>query len=313
MTEASSASYSLHGMLGEQAGTADSQSDSYQVGPGIIFTEQANIPPAPTFTNPGSTYDRLKIVINTGGNPNDAEYAVAITTDNWTTTRFIQNDLTIGNSLGNEDFLDYTAWGGAGGEFITNLAADTNYTVKVKARQGNFTESAWGPIASASTSVPSLTFTVSGDAVIFDALTSANSWTDSSKSTTLTTSTNAYNGYTVFAHENRPLTNQYDVEIPDYSSPNSAPTNWTGTGFGYTTEDSILAGGTANRFTDNGPNYAGFVTSLPGDPVADNTGPIIETPISNESFNISYRVTGNEQIRAGSYQNTVIYIIVPTY
>lgn len=84
-------------------------------------------------------------------------------------------------------------------------------------------------------------------------------------------------------------------------------------GFGYTTNDSNLSGGTANRFTAGGPKHAGFTTATPGDPVADHTEVIEDPTVTNEQFTITYRVTASETTTAGAYTNTVIYVVVPTY
>jgi hypothetical protein len=287
-------------------------SDRYKVQPGLNFTQQANLPPAPTLTNPGSAYNRLKLIIATGGNPTDATYSIAVTTDNWVSTKYIQSDATIGDTLGNEDWQTYDNWGSAAGRYITGLQGSTYYKVKVKARAGKFTETAWSDEAGAATAAPSLTFGVSNNELTFDILLPENSWTDSSKSTILTTSTNAYNGYAVYGHETAPLT--YGTHtIADYGSPNADPTTWSGTGFGYSTNDNSLIGGDADRFTNGGPKYAGFTSAIPGDPVADHIGPIVETPISNEQFTVSYRVTASANHVAGKYTNTVLYIAVPVY
>lgn len=311
VASASSDNYSLFGTVGEVSG-GQANSLNYGVNDGLIFTMQANLPPAPTFTNPGDTYDRLHFAINTGSNPADTRFAIAISTDDFATdTRFIQNDNTIGDTLGSEDWQTYTEWGSGSGEYVTGLLQNTTYTVKVKAEQGNFTETDWGPTASVATSVPSLTFGVDSHTVTFDNLNSGNSYTDSTQTTTLTTSTNAYNGYVVNARALGPLTYESNT-ILDFISPNSAPTSWTGTGFGYTTDDSDLTGGTADRFTNGGPNYAGFTTSSPGDPVADHAGPVT-TPITDETFTVSYRVTADSTQTAGTYSTTVMYIVVPEY
>jgi len=203
-----------------------------------------------------------------------------------------------------------TAWGGATGSFIRTLKANTTYTVKLKAKNGKYTETQWGPTASATTSTPSLTFGISANSLAFNNLNSGNSYTDTSKTTTLTTSTNAYYGYTVYAHETQPLTSGSNT-IADYASPNSTPTTWSGTGFGYNTDDSSLAGGTANRFV--GSKFAGFTTSTPGDPVADHTAVVESSAISSEQFIVSYRVTAASTTPAGNYQNKIIYVVVPTY
>lgn len=308
--DSDSTNYGLWGILGlpDQGKLG---STNFQIGAGQVYTIMPAVPPAPTFTNPGNNYDRLKFVLNTAGNPDDVTYAIAISTDDFVTTNYVQSDGTIGTVLGFEDFKTYTNWGGAGGTYITGLDQDTAYKIKAKSRQGVYTETGWGPTATASTTVPTLTFGVDAHSITFDNLNAGNSYTDSSKSTTLTTTTNAYNGYIVYAYATDELksgTNQID----HYSSPNSAPTTWAGTGFGYTTDDSDLIGGTGNRFTSGGPKYAGFIESSPGDPVADTAGPVL-TELSNDEYTVSYRVTADGSQAAGTYQTTIIYIVVPTY
>lgn len=287
-------------------------SENFQLGSGLSFMLQANVPGAPTFTNPSDNYDRLKFVLNTSNNPADTEYAIYISSDNFVSdTRYIKSDNTIGTTLTNADFQTYANWGGASGEFVTGLEQAKTYTIRVKARQGDFTESELSPSAQAATTTPSLTFSVSANNITFNNLNSGNAYTDSSKTTVLTTSTNAYNGYVVNARSTGPLTGSGET-IVDYTSPNSGPTTWAGNGFGYTTNDSDLTGGTANRFTSGGAKYAGFTTSSPGDPVADHVGPVTEA-ILNEQFTISYRVTVPSSQKAAQYETTVLYIVVPSY
>lgn len=303
--------FSLFGHVGGLE-FGNTSSTNFSANGGLVETLQANVPSAPTFTNPATNYDRLKCIINNGDGPADALFAIAISDDNFATTNYVQNDNTIGTTLGAEDWQTYTNWGGASGEFIRGLKQSTTYKVKVKAKWGSYTESQYGLIASATTSIPSLTFGISSQTLTFDTLDSSNSYTDNSKTTTLTTSTNAYNGYTVYGRETAPLTFASNT-IADYAGTNGSPTSWSGTGFGYTTNDSSLAGGTADRFTNAGPKYAGFTTSIPGDPVADHTAVIEENPVVNEQFNISYRVTGDNTTPAGSYTNTVVFVVVPVY
>ncbi len=306
-----SPSYSMFGVLGEVDSDTLS-SATFRSGNGLVFTLQSNVPATPGFTNPGNTYDRLQITLDTGSNSTDTKFAIAISTDNFATTSYIQSDNTVGAVLGTEDWQTNTIWG-ASGFFVTGLAQNTTYKIKVKAKQGNFTESQWSQTATATTSVPSLTFNIDSSSIAFNNLNSSNSYTDSSKSTVITTSTNAYNGYIVYGHDNAPLTYvATGSTIPQYSSPNSSPTTWSGNGFGYTTSDSSLTGGTADRFTNGGSKYAGFTVSNPGDPVADHPGPIT-SPITSEQFTISYRVTANAQNTAGNYRTSVLYVVVPTY
>ncbi len=306
-----SSNFKMFGTVGE-VDMGSPSSALYRIGSGLVFTQTAFTPPAPTFTNPASNYDRLKIVINQGGNPSDTTYAAMISTDNFVNDiRYVKSDFTIGTALVIGDFQNYTTWNGASGKFITGLISNTTYYVRVKARQGNFSESFWGPVASVATADPSLSFGLDTSSINFTNLNSGNSYTDSSKQTTMTTSTNAYNGYIVYATENQTLTGP--TTITDYASPNNTPTAWSGTGFGYSTSDSNLpTGGTSDRFTTGGPKYAGFTPGTQ-DPVADHTSVIQDPTLINESFNILYRVTAPSTIEGGTYTNTIIYTIVPIY
>lgn len=155
-----SSSYAIEGIAGEQ-NTTSLDGSTYDLGPGLQFTNQANVPPVPVLTNPSSYYNKLKVVLNTGSNPSDTKFALAISTDSFVSdTRYVQSDTTIGNTLGSEDYQTYTAWGGASGALIIGLLPGTTYQVKVKAIQGSFTETGYGPAASAATVNPQLTFDI---------------------------------------------------------------------------------------------------------------------------------------------------------
>lgn len=154
----SSTNYSAEGTVGETGG--EMSSTNFQAGSGLIFVQQANTPGVPTLSNDNNWYDKLHIIINQSNNPSDTTYAIAISDDNFVTTEYVQNDNTVGPTLGIEDFQTYAQWGSATGEDIIGLTPGTTYTVKVKARQGNYTESPYGPTASAATINPTLTFDI---------------------------------------------------------------------------------------------------------------------------------------------------------
>lgn len=156
---ATSGSYAIDGIAGEQSG-GKLTGGSYDLGSGLLFTNQANVPGAPTFTNPSSYYNKLKIVLDVGGNPSDTKFAIAISTDDFVTTNYVQSDDTVGASLGVEDYQTYANWGSASGTLIIGLAASTTYKVKVKAWQGKFTETGYGPTATAATVSPQMTFDI---------------------------------------------------------------------------------------------------------------------------------------------------------
>jgi hypothetical protein len=310
----SSNTYSMFGTAGE-IDVASTESNTYRNNAGLIFPMQAQTPVAPTFANTGNNYDRLHIIINTSSNPIDTEFAaqIALNSDNnWTNAQYVQNDGTIGSTLGAEDWMKYNTgtynWGDTTGIYITGLSQNTAYKIRVKARQGNFTETGWGPSIVATTVNPSLTFGIDSAAITFNRLNSSNSYTDTSKSTVLSTTTNAYNGYIIYGRD----TNAMDTTfIPNYASANSSPSTWTSIGFGYSTNDSNLSGGTADRFTNGGPKFAGFGTDAPGDPVADHSGPILSSV--SDDFTISYRITAASNTPAATYSTTVLYVVVPTY
>lgn len=154
-----SSNYSIQGITGEASGTQLSSSQ-YAVNSGLVGAEQANVPAAPTFTNPSNYYNKLHFVIDTGGNASDATFAIAISTDDFVTTNYVQSDNTVGASLGTEDYQTYTNWGGASGEDVVGLSPSTTYKIKVRAFHGKFTESAYSATATAATVSPTLSFDI---------------------------------------------------------------------------------------------------------------------------------------------------------
>jgi hypothetical protein len=152
-----SSAYAMEAISGEVSGTQMSGTN-YKVGGGFLPTQLANVPAAPTFTNPANYYNKLRLTLDTGGNPSDTKFAIAISTDNFVTTQYVKSDNTVGASLAITDYQTYTTWGGAGGFLVVGLQPDTSYKVKVRAMQGKFTESGWSPTATAATVNPALTF-----------------------------------------------------------------------------------------------------------------------------------------------------------
>ncbi len=154
-----STNYGITGISGEQsAGKLDGT--NYDLGAGMVFTNQANVPSAPTFTNPSNYYNKLLVTLVPLENPSDATYAIAISSDNFVTTSYVQSDDTVGTVLGIEDYQTYTNWGGASGTLIIGLLPNTTYKVKVKAMQGAKTETDYGPIATVATVGAKLSFDI---------------------------------------------------------------------------------------------------------------------------------------------------------
>lgn len=154
-----STNYGLQAGTGSQSGTAQT-SASYSTqsnGRGVV---NVAVPPAPSLTNPANYYDRLRLVVATGGNPSDTKYLIVVSTDNFATTKYVQTDNSLGLSQAIANYQTYSAWGGASGFLIVGLTASTTYQVKVKALQGKYTGSAFGPTATAATVAPSVSFSL---------------------------------------------------------------------------------------------------------------------------------------------------------
>lgn len=158
-SNSSSSSYNLNATTG-QTGSQSSSSTNYTLNPGNNNTQQSDVPPVPTFTNPSSYYNKLRFIINPGSNPSDTKFLIAISSDNFATTSYVQSDNTVGPTKGIEDYQTYAAWGGASGQLVTGLSHSTIYQIKVAAMQGSFTETGFGPAASAATVAPVVTFDI---------------------------------------------------------------------------------------------------------------------------------------------------------
>lgn len=161
---AESTTYGMNAVTGELSG-AEMESSSFSLNPGLMFVQQAAVPPSPTLVNDGNFYNKLKLTLDNSNNPTDTLFAVAISNDNWVTTNYVQSDNTVGASLGSEDYQTYADWGGASGEYIIGLTPDSAYAVKVKAIQGKFTETDFGPEDTANTSAISLTYDLDVSAI----------------------------------------------------------------------------------------------------------------------------------------------------
>lgn len=154
-----SSAYDLNSIINGQSGTSSS-STTYRVSSGLMPNIDANVPGTPTFINPSNEYNRLHLTIDDGDNPSSTGFAIAISDDNFATTFYVQPDNTIGSSYSLSNYQSYTAWGGSSGFWIIGLAPNTTYKVKVRALNGDFSGSAFSPVTSAVTVLPSLTFSV---------------------------------------------------------------------------------------------------------------------------------------------------------
>ncbi len=190
--------YALEGSTGEISGQTGSTSN-YKLKPAFTETIQANVPIIATFDNGSSTYyNKLHFVIGQENNPSDALYALSISTDNFSSDiRYVKNDLSVGASLTLSDYQTYTTWGGASGANILGLLPNTTYYLKAKATQGKFTESGYGPVSSATTVGPQLSFSISTTSLALGSLL-AGTVVNAPSSIDITFATNAESGGDIY-------------------------------------------------------------------------------------------------------------------
>lgn len=229
-------------------------------------------------------------------------------------------EYSIGTSPGATDIVNWTSNGTTANVTATGLSLNTSteyfFNVRITDNANNqSTISSDGQFVS-----PTLTFSTSNTSIDFGNLNSTNSYT-ATATTTTTTSTNAYNGYVIRAFSEGLLTSQNSDTIGMFSGGTYAsPDQWLGgdTGYGYTSSDTTIQG--VDKFNDNPcpgggtpPCYAPWSLIGPGDIVADHTDLVTGTPISNEQFTISHRVTTAATQNAGDYQTEIVYTITAIY
>jgi hypothetical protein len=125
----------------------------------------------------------------------------------------------------------------------------------------------------------------------------------------LTVDSNAQNGFTVYARSTGPLTAAHGGTVAAVSGTNASPAAFPapgGSAFGYTTSESNLPGGTANRFTNPSAQWAALSTT--DSPVSYANG-----PVSSDTVCVAYQVRSGNDTPAGAYTTNSIYTVVPSY
>ncbi len=190
---ATSTTYSLFGNTGQLDG-GSLNSTSYTNQPGLTYLLTANVPGAPTVSNNGGTlYNSLSVTLNTANNPSDTQYAIKVVSSS---TQYVQADGTLGPS---PVWQTNAVWGASGFTMI-GLTPSTTYTVSVSAKQGNYTQSAYGPATIVSTGSPTFSFSLNSNALTFPQLDPGTVKTSTS-TVTATISTNGTGGTTIYAYD----------------------------------------------------------------------------------------------------------------
>jgi len=271
----------------------------------------------------GTVYDGTNVGVDTSFNNGSLSELSA----NWAS---INSDISglsgyeysIGTTAGGTQVLGWTSIGTA--TSVTNssltLRSSTIYYVNVRAT--DFAGNTAVISSNGQMILPALSFTLSTTSITFNNLNAGNSFSDT-KTTTLTTSTNAYNGYIIQLYKTDNLRSILypSVTISDFSAGSySTPAAWgpTNYGFGYTSSDTTIQG--INKFNPvtcsgggSSPCFAQISSSAPGDIVADHTATVSGSPISNEQFDITYKLQVPQTQIASPYTTTLVYTIVPQY
>lgn len=230
-------------------------------------------------------------------------------------------EYSIGTSAGAVDVTSWQANGTGTSTSVASLNLRTSqlyyFNIRVQDQAGNTAISSSDGLMVA----PTISFSATPGSITFESLNSGNNYTDT-QSATLTTSTNAYGGYVIRAYiEQLPTDDANSATISLFDGGSYAsPGTWDNgdTGYGYTSNDNLVAG--INRFNatpcsgdGNPPCWAPFSTTWPGDIIADNIGPVIASPIVDENYIITHRVSVSATQAAGTYTTTIIYTATARY
>jgi hypothetical protein len=272
----------------------------------------------------GTVYDGTQTTVDT----TFSDSSLSALSANWAgfvldASGLAKYEYSIGTTAGITDVKNWTDVATATSVTATGLNLQTSklYYVNVRA-----TDAAGNSLVRSSNGqlvAPSLTTAVSPASVTFGNLRASNNYTDT-QTTTVTTSTNAYGGYSVRAFAVDLLRAPSNATIGAFSGGSYAnPDSWQAgdTGFGYTSNDTTILGG--NKFQastcpggtvlSGAGCYAPFSLAKPGDIIADHTDNVTAAPIINESYTITLRATATALQQAARYQTTLVYAVTPVY
>ncbi|HVN26513.1 MAG TPA: hypothetical protein VMT99_02565 [Candidatus Paceibacterota bacterium] len=127
----------------------------------------------------------------------------------------------------------------------------------------------------------------------------------------LSITTNAGNGYEIYAYQDSPLTDGQGHSIPGVAGTNVSPLPWTSAClatstacYGYHPGSPVLAGG-STRFAAN-DTYAALTST----PAEIGYGSV---PVSSSTVDVVYRIQAGATQVNGSYGDNVVYVATPSY
>ncbi|MCL5409422.1 MAG: hypothetical protein M1607_01005 [Patescibacteria group bacterium] len=232
-------------------------------------------------------------------------------------------EYSIGTTVGGTDVKSWTSNSTNTSVTVSGLSLQTSQVYYFNVRAIDNAGNTQTAISSDGQIVaPTLVFSVTPATITFDNLNSGNSYSGS-KQTTLTTSTNAYNGYVIrsFTTDLLKSASNPSLSIGNFNGGSYAsPDAWQSgdRGFGYHSSDTLIQG--VNKFNgspcpggNNGDCFAPFSQTAPGDIVADHTTNVTGSPLSDEQFTITYQVKTDATQAAADYATVVVYTINAQY
>ncbi len=230
---------------------------------------------------------------------------------------------SIGTTAGSTNVLGWTSTTGTA-VTATGLSLHTGQTYYFNVEAYDSAGNVSSVVSSSGQMVaPTLSFSITPSVLTFADLGPNNPipWTDS-ETTTISASSNAYNGFIIRAYLAQPLSNKSYTINAFNGGTYAAPNTWASgdTGFGYTSSDTSIGG--SNIFQSNpcpgGSAYvapgcfAPYSTTAPGDIIADQASGVVGSPAS-DTFTITNRVTVTPVQSATTYSGVIVYSLTPNY
>ncbi len=296
----SSTNFGILGEINPFAGIDDSASFRTKIGYNSRI--EVNTPYAPALINSDNSYSRLTITLSTAGNPTDTLYAVKVSSNDFSSYQYVQNDGTVGDTLGIEDYRTYDSWGGSSGSYILDLMPKSTYKARVKALQGDFTETEYSPESNASTTtVPYVNMSVSKASLTLGTL-NINSI---SQTTTMNVAvnTNGYTGYQVYINDDG---NGYVGGLFNGSGSTimSADMVLTPGVEGYGVQASSATAVVDSKYNVSGNTVGGLEIST--NPIFSNT-----VGVADETATLLFKATMSPNTIAGEYTDIVYFTVTP--
>jgi hypothetical protein len=263
---------------------------------------QANTPNPASLANLENYYDRLLITIDSSNNPSDTLFAVIISDDDFVNFKYVQSDGTVGDTLGTEDYRTYVSWGGASGSFILGLKQNTTYKVRVKALNGDFTETGYSSDSNESTTtVPYVNMALDTSVLALGVLNVSS--ISQTSTVTVRINTNGYTGYQVYISDsgNGFLGGLYNGAGHTIVSADMTLTPGV-EGYG---AQANSATATVDTKYDVISNTVGGL-ELTTNPLASNT-----VAVTDEDTTVRFKAAMSGSTTAGSYADTVYYTVTP--